>query len=160
MPMGWSWAPHVCTDPLGHAVRITGAGRDLARERCAAPLITVAAPVCSVYVDNINVHGISCESCDRRHEVIIAALETRGFSLHDLSSINSRVSTSTGSLVFYVMILAAFGGFIELFVVFYDWVEHDLGSTGSDGSFDSYLFVSATLVIGTPSTESISSSSA
>ena len=33
---------------------------------------------------------------------------------------NSWVCTSTGSLVFFVMILAAFGGFILLFGVFYD----------------------------------------
>ena len=49
------------------------------------PSLTVAEPVCSVYVDNINVHGITSESCDRRHEVIIAALEARGFSLHEVS---------------------------------------------------------------------------
>ena len=30
-------------------------------------------------------HGISSESCDRRHEVIIAAAEARGFSLHEIS---------------------------------------------------------------------------
>ena len=58
---------------------------DLAREKCEAPLMTVAEPVCSVYVDNINVHGLSPESCDRRHEVIIAALEARGFRLHEIS---------------------------------------------------------------------------
>ena len=51
--MGWSWALHVCTDALEHAVCITGTGRDQARERCAAPLMTVAEPVCSRYVDNI-----------------------------------------------------------------------------------------------------------
>ena len=47
--------------------------------------MTVAEPVCSVYVDNINVLGISLESCDRRHEVIIAALEALGCSLHEIS---------------------------------------------------------------------------
>ena len=49
--------------------------------RRETPLMTVAEPVCSVYVENINVHGILPESCDRRHEVITAALEPRGFSL-------------------------------------------------------------------------------
>ena len=47
MPVGWSWALHICTDALEHTVRITGPGRDQARERCAAPLMTVAEPVCS-----------------------------------------------------------------------------------------------------------------
>ena len=70
---------------LEHVVRITDIGRDLARERCEAPLMTVVEPVCSVYVDNINVHDVSLESCDRRREVIIAALEARGFSLHEIS---------------------------------------------------------------------------
>ena len=83
--MVWSWALHICTDALEHEVRITGTGRDLAREKCEAPLMTVAEPVCSVCVDNINVHGLSPESCDRRHEVIIAALEASGFSLHEIS---------------------------------------------------------------------------
>ena len=50
---------------------------DLAREKCEAPLMTVAETVCSVNVDNI--------VCDRRHEVIIAALEARGFRLHEIS---------------------------------------------------------------------------
>ena len=85
MPMEWSWALHVCTDAPDHVVRITGTGRDLARERCVAPLLTVAEPVCSVYVDNINVHGTTSESCGRRHEVIIAALGARGFCLHEVS---------------------------------------------------------------------------
>ena len=87
MPMGWSWALHVCTHALEHVVRITrtGTGRDLARERCESPLMTVAEPVCSVYVDKINVHGISPESCDSRHEVVIAAPEARGFSRHEVS---------------------------------------------------------------------------
>ena len=84
-PVGWSWALHICTDALEHAVRVTGTGRDLARERCAAPLMTVAEPVCSVYVDNISVHGFSSESCDRRHAVIVAALEARVCSLHEIS---------------------------------------------------------------------------
>ena len=84
-PVGWSWALNICPDALEHAVRVTGTGRDLARERCAAPLMTVAEPVCSVYVDNIIVHGFSFESCDRRHAVIVAALEARGFSLHEIS---------------------------------------------------------------------------
>ena len=83
--MGWSLALHICTDALEHAVRIAGPGCDLARERCEAPLMTVAEPVRSVYVDNINVHGITSESCDRRHEVIFAALGARGFSLHEVS---------------------------------------------------------------------------
>ena len=74
----WSWALHICTDALDP-------GRDVAREKCEAPLMTVVEPVCSVYVDNINVHGFSPESCDRRHEVIIAALEARGFTLHEIS---------------------------------------------------------------------------
>ena len=38
-----------------------------------------------MYVDNVNVRGISPESCDRRHEVIIAALEACGFRLHEIS---------------------------------------------------------------------------
>ena len=59
-------------DALEHVVRITCTGWDLVRERCEAPLMTVAEPVCSVYV----VHGISPKSCDRRHEVI---------SLHEVS---------------------------------------------------------------------------
>ena len=33
---------HICTDALEHVVRITGTGRDLAREKCEAPLMTVA----------------------------------------------------------------------------------------------------------------------
>ena len=66
-------------------MRVTGTGQDLARERCEAPLMNVAEPVCSVYVDNINVHGITFKICDRRHKVIIAALEARGFSLHEVS---------------------------------------------------------------------------
>ena len=66
-------------------VRVTGTGWDLAREKKVVPLMTPAEPFCSVYVDNINVHGITSESCDRRHEVIIAALEARGFSLHEVS---------------------------------------------------------------------------
>ena len=85
MPMGWSWALNICLDALEHVVRITGTGRDLARERCEAPLMTVAESTCSVYFVNINVHGISAESCDRRLEVITAALQARGFSLHDIS---------------------------------------------------------------------------
>ena len=93
--------------------------------------MTVAEPVCSVYVGNINVHCISSESCDRRHEVITAALEARGFSLHEISrasqQLNSWMCTSTESLVFHVMILVTYGQFILLFVVFYDWVEHDVG---------------------------------
>ena len=32
-----------------------------------------------------HVHGFSSESCDRRHAVIVAALEARGFSLHEIS---------------------------------------------------------------------------
>ena len=47
MPMGWSWALHICTDALEHAVRITVTGRDPAREKCAAPPMTAAEPVCS-----------------------------------------------------------------------------------------------------------------
>ena len=85
LPMGWSLDLHICTDALEHAVRIAGPCCDLDRERREAPLMTVAEPVCSVYVDNTNVHGITSESCDRRHEVIIAALEARGFSLHEVS---------------------------------------------------------------------------
>ena len=53
--MGWSWALHTCTDALEHAVRITGALRDLARERCGAPLMAIDESVCSVHVDNITV---------------------------------------------------------------------------------------------------------
>ena len=51
MPMGWSWALYVCTDALKHVVRITGTGRDLARERCEAPPMTAAerfAPCTSI----------------------------------------------------------------------------------------------------------------
>ena len=83
--MVWSWTLHICTDAPEHVVHITGTARDLAREKCEVPLMTVAEPVCPVYADNINVHGISPESCDRRHDVIIAALEARGFSLHEIS---------------------------------------------------------------------------
>ena len=66
--------PMECTDALEHVVWITGTGLDLVRERCVAPLLTVAEP-----------DGITSESCDRRHEVIITALEARGFSLHEVS---------------------------------------------------------------------------
>ena len=62
--MGWSWPLHFCTDALEHVVRVAGTGQDLARERCEAPLMTVADHVCSVYVDNPNVHGISSAGCD------------------------------------------------------------------------------------------------
>ena len=109
-------------------MRVTGTGRDLARERCAAPPMTFAEPVCSVYVDNINVHGISSESCDRRHEVIIAALEARGFSLHEIS----RASQQHKQLGVY------FDGVARVLrhdprrlicssLSSHDWVEHDLG---------------------------------
>ena len=55
--------------------------------------MTVAELVCSVYVDNIKVHGITSESRDRRHEVIIAALEARGFSLHEVSRAPSTINS-------------------------------------------------------------------
>ena len=114
MPMVWSWALHICTGALEHVVRITGTGRDQVREKCEAPLMTVAEPVCSVYVDNINVHDISTESCDRRHQVITAALEALVSvsmrSPEPPNSINNWACASTGSPVFYVMILAAFRG--------------------------------------------------
>ena len=135
MPMEWPWALHTCKDALEHVVRIIGTGRDLVREKCEAPLMTVAEPVCSVYVENINVHGISLESCDRRHEVNIAALEVRGFSLHEISRASQQQEKLGvhfgGSLVFHVMILAAFGGSTSLFAVSYEWVEHHSGSCES-----------------------------
>ena len=81
---------HVCTDALEHVVGVTGTGRDLARERSVAPLMTLAETVCSVFVDNINVHGITSESCDRWREVIITALEARRFSLHEVSASRHR----------------------------------------------------------------------
>ena len=58
-------------------MRITATGWDLVREKCEAPLMTV--------VYNINVHGVSPESCDRRHEVISAVLEACAFSLREIS---------------------------------------------------------------------------
>ena len=85
MPMGSFWAFHVCTDSLEHVVRIIGTGRHLVHERLEAPLMTVAEPVCSVYGDDINVHVITSESCDRRHEVTLAAFEARGFRFHEVS---------------------------------------------------------------------------
>ena len=79
-----------CTDAPEHVVRITGSGGDLAREKCGAPLMTAAEPVCSVYVDNIDVHGTS----PLRAVIVDMNLPSPhwkpvGFALHEISRANS-----------------------------------------------------------------------
>ena len=130
---------------------------DLPREKCEAPLMTVAETVCYVYVDNFNVHGLSPESCDRRHEVIIAALEASGFTLHEIS----RASEQQKQLGVYLDRVAR--------VLRHDprrlWRVHlalrclprmggarPPGHASFDGPFGTPLLVSAPFVISTPST--------
>ena len=148
MPRGWSWALHTCS-ALEHLVRITGTGRDLPRERCEAPLMTVAEPVCSVYLDNINVHSISLENWP------VGSVSTKSPEPPD--SINSQACILMGSLVFYVMNLAAFKGSTSLFAVSYQWVEHHPGSCEFRRATCTHLLVGASFVIATPSTVSFPS---
>ena len=118
-------------------MRITGTGRDLARERCEAPLMIVTEPVCSLYVDNINGHGITSESCDRRHEVIIAALEA--FSLHEISRASQH----------HKQLDVCFGGVARV-------LRNDLVAFGGS----TLLLASAALAVSAPSAVSVPGSSA
>ena len=113
----------------------------------------------------INVHGISTESCDRRHEVITAALDACRFRLHEVSRASqqhkqlgvrldgvARVSRRDPPHFWRVHLalrcLLRMGG-ARLRVV-----------RVLTGHLVTHLPVSTTLVVGTPSTVSLPGSSA
>ena len=90
--------------------------------------MTVAEPV-----DNINVHGISPESCDRRHRCTGSPCVQVSMRYPDPPPPPPPQQPKQlgvyfdGSLVFYAMTIADFGESILLFAAFSEWVEHDQG---------------------------------
>ena len=76
------------------------------------------------------------------------------------NSISNKACTLMGSLVFYVMILAAFGGFhLALRCLLRMGGRTTPGRANFDEPLGAHLLVGASFVIGTPSTVSFPSSS-
>ena len=87
MPMGWSWALHICHSAVEEAlVAVHPCGSDgLVVERKPAPKLSLEVPFVSSYVHTDQVIGLSRASVGLLHGKVTTELERRGFTLHAVS---------------------------------------------------------------------------
>eukprot|EP00971_Amphidinium_carterae_P232975 4623834-Amphidinium_carterae.1 len=95
LPMGWSWALHICHSALCQAAREAqaglGLGSTLVADHQPTPFMHERSALVGPYVDNGNVFAGSAEIGETLLERLIDKLEERGFGVHDIEAVSDNL---------------------------------------------------------------------
>ena len=80
MPMGWAWSLYFANEVIVHQCSLSRGGclDDVIRDKRPAPLLQPGRPAVGVYVDNVNVFGVTMGEAGTRMDGIASTFERLG----------------------------------------------------------------------------------